>query len=93
MRAVGRGRGVAVRTCRRRVWRRRHGGAHVGVLEPAHLVLESAVAAQELLHRLVAALVAAELVELALQTLNVFLCAGADGALGLAVVGPLARQL
>lgn len=41
----------------------------------------------------IAALVALELLELALQVLNVLLGAGTDGALGFAVVGALAGQL
>jgi len=86
-------RGEECRTCGGRVRRRVHGhGAHV-LLQATQLVLESLVPSEEVLDRAVTALVAAELVELALEALNVLLCAGADGTLGLAVVGPLAGQL
>ncbi len=77
---------------RGRVGRRGHGHAH-GLAQAAELVLEGLVAAQEVLQRAVAVLVAAQLLELALQAINVLLGAGADGALGLAVVGALAGEL
>lgn len=51
------------------------------------------VAVEQLLDHPVAALAGPEVLELALQAVNVLLCPGADGALGLSVVGTLAGEL
>lgn len=75
-----------------RVGARGHAHAHA-LAEAGELVLEGLVAAEEVLDGAVAVVVAAQLLELVLETLNVLLGAGADGALGLAVVGALAGEL
>jgi hypothetical protein len=69
------------------------GGDTHGLLEAHELILESLVAAHELLDGLVARLLATEVIELLLETLNVLLCAGANSALGLTVICALASEL
>lgn len=87
-----RGQGAGCRVWRSVVEARRGWDAH-GIPEGLELLLEHLVAAQQFLDGLVAGVHGAQLLELCLETLNVILGTGADGALGLSVVSSLAGEL
>lgn len=64
-----------------------------GFPQPFQLALQSLVPLEQVLHRLVAILLALELIQLALQSLDVFLRPCPDGTLGFTVIRSLPGKL
>lgn len=71
---------------------RSHGDTHV-LTQTHQLVLECLVAPKQFLDRLVATLLALEVLELTLQTVDVLLRPSSNRPLRLSIVGPLAGEL
>lgn len=69
------------------------GGLSHALLQSVQLLLERPVLLEKLLDGAIAVEGALEIRDLALETVDMFLCSGADSSLGFSVVGPLAFEL